>query len=59
MSYKEIIKQIAIKENISEKEVEMEMEAAIRLAGFDCSVEDFIKMSSKLIKKRTIYSNIV
>ncbi len=58
MKYEKIIRQIALKENISEKEVEQEMQSAIDAAGLDCTVKEFIKiMSSKL--KKTIYSNIV
>ncbi len=50
MKYKEILKQLAIKENVTEKEIEKEMQLAINLAGLNCSVEEFIKTSSKLIK---------
>lgn len=58
MKYKKIIRQIALKENISEKAVEQEMQSAIYAAGLDCSVQEFIKIMSLNIKK-TIYSNIV
>ena len=58
MKYKQIIRQIAFKENISVKEVEQEMQLAINAAGLECTVQEFIEeMVSKL--KKTIYSNIV
>lgn len=58
MKYKKIIRQIALKENISEKEVEQEMQSAIDTAGLNCTVQEFIKIMSSNLKK-TIYSNIV
>ena len=51
MNYNKILKQIAVKENISEKEIENEMKKAITMAGYDCSVQEFIEMSVKLLEK--------
>ena len=58
MKYGKIIKQIALKENISRKAVKQEMQSAIYSAGLDCTVEEFIRIMSSSIK-RTIYSNKV
>ena len=51
MKYKKIIKELAFKEKVSEKEIELEMENAIKLANLNCSVEEFIKMASKQVLK--------
>lgn len=59
MEYKQMLKQLANKENVSEKEIEREMQAAIKCAGQDCSVKEFIEITSNLIQKKTIYNNIV
>lgn len=59
MTYKKILRQLALKENVSVKEIESEMQAAIDYAGLDCSVKEFIEITSKLIKEKTIYSNSV
>lgn len=56
MNYNRILKQIAAKENISVKEVEREMEIAIRAAGLDCSPKEFIEKTALLVRKKTIYS---
>ena len=56
MSYEDILKQIAIKENVSIEEVESEMKMAIKFAGLNCSVKDFIETTASLIKEETIYS---
>ncbi len=52
MSYKKMLKQLAIKENVSVKEIENEMQAAINNAGLDCTVKDFIEITSFFINKR-------
>lgn len=59
MNYKKILRQLALKENVSVKEIESEMQAAINYAGLDCSVKEFIETTSKLLREKTIYSNIV
>ncbi len=59
MKYKDILKQIAKKENISVKEVEREMKLALQAANLDCSPQEFIKKTSKMVIAKTIYSNIV
>ncbi len=59
MNYKKILRQIAIKENTSVKEIEREMTAAIRAAGLTCSVKHFIENAAESVKQKTIYSNIV
>lgn len=59
MTYKKMLRQLALKENVSVKEIESEMQSAIYYAGLDCSIKEFIEMMSKLIKEKTIYNNIV
>lgn len=60
MNYNEILRQLAIKENVSVKEIEKEMKTAIKSAGLDCSVKEFIETTTAaLILKKTIYSNLV
>ena len=52
MTYKEILKQVAIKENVSVREVEKEMQIAIKAAGFDCNPKDFIENIATLVKRK-------
>lgn len=59
MTYKKMLRQLALKENVSVKEIESEMQSAIDYAGLDCSIKEFIEIMSKLIKEKTIYNNIV
>lgn len=56
MKYKQILKELALKENVSEKEIEREMKIAIEAAGLKCSVKEFIETTSNLLKQKTIYS---
>lgn len=58
MNYQKILKQLAKKENVSEQEIEKEMQNALYYAGLDCSAEEFIKSVSE-IASETIYSKIV
>ncbi len=55
MNYNEILTQLAIKNNVSVKEIEKEMAFAISCAGLNCSVKDFIETTSASLIK-TIYS---
>lgn len=50
MKYKQILKQLSIKENVSVKEIEKEMKAAIETAGLNCSVKEFLKTTTTIIK---------
>ncbi len=59
MKYKDILKEIATNRKISTKEVEKEMEAAIKCAGLDCSPKEFIENAVAVLKERTIYSKTV
>ena len=52
MTYEEILKQIAAEENISEKEIESEMQKALDGAGLDCTSKEFIEIISFFIGKR-------
>ena len=51
MNYQEILKYLAKKENIAEKEVEKEMQIAINKTGLNCSAEEFIKTITDVIIK--------
>ena len=59
MNYKKFLKKVAKKENVSQEMIEREMLLAIRSAGFDCTAKEFIEAIVKIIKERTIYSNLV
>ena len=59
MNYRKIIKRLAQQEQVSENEIEQEMTAALRLAGFNESPEDFIKTAALLCQEKTIYRRIV
>ncbi len=59
MNYKEILRSLALKENTSAEEIENEMKAAINSTGLECSVKEFIELTTALLKERTIYSTIV
>lgn len=52
MDYRKILRQIAEKEHISVKEVEKEMADALKSAGIDCSVKEFIEATAKTVKSR-------
>lgn len=52
MGYNEILKNLAIKEKKTEKEIEDDMQQAINKAGLKCSAEEFIKVVSFFISKR-------
>lgn len=43
MKYHKILKLIADKENVTVKEIEKEMEAALKAANINCSPQQFIK----------------
>ncbi len=43
MKYKKILRNIADKEGVTPKQVEAEMKQALKAAGIECEVEDFIK----------------
>ena len=55
MRYKEILKELAFRENVSEKEIEAEMNEAIRAAGLECSAKEFIEGVVDFLKEKTIY----
>lgn len=60
MEYKEILEQISKKDNTSAEEVEIEMKKALEIAGFECSVEEFIfAFRDSLLKKQTKYRKII
>ena len=52
MNYKKILKTIAEKENLSVKEVESEMETALKLTGINCSVQEFLENTTEALKNR-------
>lgn len=52
MIYNEILKQIADRENVSVNDVEKEMDEAIRSAGIECSVEEFVDTMARMVMQR-------
>ena len=52
MKYKEILRQLAIQENVSEKEIEKEMQLAIKAAGLNTTPKEFIEKATKQVEKR-------
>ena len=52
MKYNEILKKIAKDNNSSKKAVEAEMERALRLAGVNCSVKEFIENAANNLQNR-------
>lgn len=51
MNYNKILRTLAERENVSVKEIENEMRAAIHSAGLHCSIKEFIKAAVLQIKK--------
>ena len=56
MNYNKMLKQLALQENVSVKEIKREMQKALRCAGLNCSAKNFIKSTADSLKRRTIYS---
>ena len=52
MNYRKILKELSAKENVPIKELEKEMQTAIKAAGLDYTVKQFIKEGTKLAKQR-------
>ena len=52
MPYKTILRQLAIKENKSEHQIEREMQQALIGAGLDCTVQEFVELTSFFINER-------
>ena len=52
MKYEDMLKQLATEKNISEKEIEGEMQKALDSAGINCTAKEFIEMVSFYINKR-------
>lgn len=52
MKYREILKIISKKENVSTNEIEREMENALALAGIECSAKDFIEKIAQSLSDR-------
>lgn len=52
MKYKKILKELSTKNNIPVKQLEKEMQNAIKVAGLECTVKEFIEKGTKLIKQR-------
>ncbi|MBR6902946.1 MAG: hypothetical protein IKN39_03555 [Clostridia bacterium] len=56
MKYNQIIKQLAKKNKISKKEVDLQMRSALKNSGINVSPEVVIQIAVEQIKK-TIYNN--
>lgn len=52
MKYNEFLKETAKANNTTPEKVITEMQNALKLAGLDCSPEEFIAIVSKEIKQR-------
>ncbi len=52
MNYKKVLRKLSKKENVPVKELEQEMEKAIRAAGLTCSVKEFISKTANTVSKR-------
>ena len=42
MRYEDVLKVLAVKNGVTEKEIENEMQLALKLAGLECTVKEFI-----------------
>jgi hypothetical protein len=54
MNYNEILKRIALQERKSQAEIENAMKAALQMAGWEGSVEDFIIGAAMLCRRGPI-----
>ena len=52
MNFNKIIKIIAKREKTSKREILAQMQLALREAGLECSVKEFIKQTTKVISER-------
>lgn len=49
MRYEDIIKQLAINENVSVEKIEEEMEKALSFTDLNCTAKEFIEITSTII----------
>ena len=54
MRYEDVLKVLAVKNGVTEKEIENEMQLALKLAGLECTVKEFINDVSFLWTKDDI-----
>ena len=52
MNYNKILRELSKKEKISKKEVEFEMQKALNISHLNCSAEEFIENTTKIILER-------
>ena len=52
MRYEDVLKVLAVKNGVTEKEIENEMQLALKLAGLECTVKEFINDVSFFVNKR-------
>jgi len=56
MTYRDVVKVLSEKEQVSEKEIEREMRKAIQYAGFTCSPQIFIEKVTTLVVEKDYIS---
>lgn len=56
MRYQRLLEQVAKENNTTPEEVEIEMQKALQIAGYDIEPEIFIALAASKVKK-TIYRN--
>ena len=52
MRYEDVLKVLAVKNGATEKEIENEMQLALKLAGLECTAKEFINDVSFFVNKR-------
>lgn len=52
MKYENVLKVLALKNKVTEKEIENEMQLALELAGLDCTAKEFVEDISFFVSKR-------
>ena len=50
MEYRDVLKTISIKEKVDIKEIELEMQKALKAAKITCSVQEFVEKTASAIK---------
>ena len=52
MTYNQILNNLARRENVTTNQIEREKQIALKQAGIECTVKEFIECTTKLIAKR-------
>ena len=59
MRYEDVLKVLAVKNGVTEKEIENEMQLALKLAGLECTVKEFINDVSFFCEQNNLLLHIV